>query len=632
MPQLLRAFGIKSFFTTKLSWSTVNRFPHTSFVWRGYDGSEVAAHVILLHDYNEAVNIKRLREDALHHQQAAVHPEFLVPTGYGDGGGGATEEMCERAARLKNLAGAPRTSWGSIEDFFERLNEASAELPVVSGELALELHRGVFTTHGRLKSAFRGLERALQIQEAAHVARGLGAIDAAVWRRLIVAQFHDYVPGSSIWEVYAEGIPELERLSAQAIDSAAKALGDSGEGGWFNPLPFSRRWIHDGNLYQLPPLSGAPSGELGVLPAVAPEATDTRLASDRVVAQFDESGGIASLVIDGEPVALVNGGHGLCAFPDRPAMFEAWEIDRHALVAGTAAKVEGKPASRIQGLVATLSFAYALGRSRVVANYSVTAGEPVLRIDYAIDWQEPEMLLKAIFRTRYLGRDVRFGAPFGSVLRSQLPGYAREEAAWEVPASRWMVVMDDAQHDGLGIVTEAKYGFSVRDGVVGVSLLRSALITEADLHPEIRDTPNRPRHSDIGRQHVRLALGRHSATRPVEEHPAALADALFTPCVGYGGAARSSGLREIVGAPSLVPAWAEPVDANTWILRLHEVDGRSGNARVLLHAGWRARRAAEDHSANTEAEADWTGGEFAVGFGPYQIVSMLISRRISSVP
>ncbi|MDR2675524.1 MAG: hypothetical protein LBC18_11875, partial [Opitutaceae bacterium] len=307
MPQLLRGTGVEGFFTSKLSWSTVNRFPHTSFRWRGADGSEVAAHVVLLHDYNEAVDIRRLREDALHHQQAAVHPEFLVPTGYGDGGGGPTEEMLERARRVRDLAGAPRAGWGGIEAFFDRLLAVREELPAVTGELLLELHRGVFTTHGRLKAAFRALERALQIQEAAHAAAGAGPVDGRAWRRLVFSQFHDHITGSSIWEVYARAVPELEGLAAEALRGAAAVLGgaaeealvypenkygddgDGGDGGgapgWFNPLAVTRLWTDGGRCYELPPLSGAPVGRLKRVAADAPRAGAGFLENERVRAE-----------------------------------------------------------------------------------------------------------------------------------------------------------------------------------------------------------------------------------------------------------------------------------------------------------------------------------------------------------
>ena len=109
-----------------------------------------------------------------------MHNEFLVPTGFGDGGGGVTPEILERARRVKDLCGMPRCEWGRIEDFFERAEELRAELPAWQGELYLEYHRGVQTTHGDFKAAFRGSERALQLLEAAHAVHS-----AARWRGVV---------------------------------------------------------------------------------------------------------------------------------------------------------------------------------------------------------------------------------------------------------------------------------------------------------------------------------------------------------------------------------------------------------------------------------------------------------------
>ncbi|HEY9247742.1 MAG TPA: glycoside hydrolase family 38 C-terminal domain-containing protein, partial [Rariglobus sp.] len=507
MPQLLTGVGVKGFFTSKLSWSTVNRFPHSSFRWQGPDGAEVSAHVVLIHDYNENVDVKRLREDVLHHQQSAVHPEFLQPTGYGDGGGGPTEEMLERARRVSNLAGLPRVEWGNIEPFFDRLARVKAELPVVTGELMLELHRGVFTTHGSLKAAFRGLERALQVLEAAHVVRGLGPIDRHYWKRASFSHFHDYIPGSSIWEVYAEAIPELRTLAAKALAEAGRVLGEGKNRGWFNPLPLPRTWIDGGVCYQLAPLSGGPVPVLAIKNAGAPRATATTLESERVSAVFNAGGSLTGLSVDGKEVAVT--GHRLCAYPDQPASFDAWDVDRANMVSGHDARPAGKPVVTHDGLVASVAFDYEIARkSRVTVIYSLRAGENALRVRYEIDWHDPLHWLKGIFSSEYRGRKARYGAPFGSVLRGQWPGYPREEAQWEVPGSRWMAVSDDAQSEGLAIISEAKYGFTTRDGTVGVSLLRSALVTEATDHPKIRPTPDRPVHSDLGRHTIDLALTR----------------------------------------------------------------------------------------------------------------------------
>ncbi len=95
-----------------------------------------------------------------------------MPNGYGDGGGGPSEEMCERARRLNALRGLPALHWDQPEAFFDRLAVKRAQLPALDGEIYLEYHRGTFTTQSHVKSHFRALERALQAHEAALVATG----------------------------------------------------------------------------------------------------------------------------------------------------------------------------------------------------------------------------------------------------------------------------------------------------------------------------------------------------------------------------------------------------------------------------------------------------------------------------
>lgn len=624
IPQLLRGLGVTGFYTTKLSWSSVTRFPHTSFRWRGLDGSEVVSHVSLLHDYNENVCVRKLREDVLGHQQAAVHPEVLVPTGYGDGGGGPTETMCERARRVADLAGAPPTQWGGIEDFFDRLQAVAPDLPVMAGELAVEIHRGVFTTHGRLKAAFRGLERALQMREAVQVAHQAGPVPVETWHRLIFAQFHDYIPGSSIWEVYAEAIPELENLARESLDAGRAVLaGGKPAKAWFNPLPVARSWLADGRLLEIGPLQSAPVSAAKPPPAIKAEGLVLR--SDRVEAEFFPDGGLWRLVIDGHEVRLEGAGHALWSYPDRPAISPAWDVDRGTLANGEAARCTGEAVRETGPGSAALSFSFAIpaGNSGHV-RYELRAGEPVLRVRYELDWRDPDTLLKAVVTTAYKGTHARFACPFGSVLRCQVPGYPREEAQWEVPASRWMVLADDAQSEGLAVITEAKYGFTVRDGAVGVSLVRSALVTEADLHPAIRELPDRPRHSDLGHHEIELALGRYAVVLPSGEHPAVLADTLFTPCLPCREAALGAGLGAINTTPSVAAAWAKPLAHDRWVLRLQETDGRHGSATLTLTEGWRA--AVVPLSEAEPAGITWEAGSLSVSLSPYAVVSVMLRK------
>lgn len=632
LPQLMRLAGVDWFFTTKLTWNAINRFPHSSFVWRGTDGSEVVAHVTQNAGYNNRLDPGELAANAAGHVQAPVHAEFLHPTGYGDGGGGPTEEMCERVHRLGSLTGLPALRWDQPEAFFSRLARRRHRLPVHEGECYLEYHRGTYTTHGGLKAAFRGLERALQVREAAAAATGAAPDLTAVWRRLVFAQFHDYIPGSSVAEVYAEGVPELLRLARQQFRAATAALARP-RGDWhvFNPLaqPW-RGWVPDRRgrpqWLELPPLGSAPLVATAQPPAQV-QVKGRVLDNGRVRVEIGPDGWLRRLTVDGQPLALTGPGALAVLYPDRPANYESWDIDRQSLDLGQPVRTRPSIRAIKNPAGAEIVVTRALGRaSHLTLRYILHAGEAVLRLEAGVDWHEQHTLLKLHFPTAYRGAQARFGAPFGSIQRGQIPGTPAVDAQWEVPGSRWAAVTDARECHGLALITEAKYGFAARRGELTVSLLRSARITGCDDH-RYAAPPGLARHqpaspfSDQGRHVIRLAVGRFAAGGTTERHPAALADSLYTPPLVYRGKPCSAGLQEITGAPTLVPAWAMPHREGGWVLRLHEVAGARGTAGLHLAAGWQARRCALDGTVRPATPADTN-----IAYGPYEIVSLRLQR------
>jgi alpha-mannosidase len=638
LPQMMKECGVNFFFTTKLTWSKINRFPHSSFRWRGIDGSEVLVHVTQEDSYNGAADPGELRRGAEAYVQADVHDEFLCPTGYGDGGGGVTPEMCERARRYRDLAGVPKTAWGRVDSFFDRLEQKRPMLPVFDGELYLEYHRGVYTSHGGLKEAFRKAERALQTWEAVRCATGGGDVDGQSWKRLVFAQFHDYIPGSSICEVYQEALPELCAIRHRALEAARLEAGAEQTGGkpavknWFNPLPLKRVAVVGSgthrHLLTLPPL-GSATEDCAVAAERAPTATVRKLTSGRVGAGFDAKGRVRHLTIDGRRLAITSPLCQLALYADHPHAFDSWEIDRQSM--GMARMVDGPVGAVVgpaDGVSASVAFSGALGAaSRYTVRYRVDATHPVLLVIWEIDWHEKDVLLKALMPTSYAGRLVRYGAPFGSVLRSQNAGTLQEEALWEVPGSRWAVVSDDGESGGLAVTTEAKYGFSCRHGLLGVTLLRGAKVTGTAPHlahvvpPTLRRDTHLPTRTDQGRHVIRMSLSLHHAGTVREELAPALAESLYgelVPCGPRQIAAVFPGLR---GGESLVPCWAKPSGRGQWILRLHETMGRRGESEILLRPGWEALEVRLDGRAE-----DSLTPVHKVHFGPYQIKSLLIRK------
>jgi alpha-mannosidase len=452
----------------------------------------------------------------------------------------------------------------------------------------------------------------------------------------VFAQFHDYLPGSSVADVYVEGIPELRRLAAAEIAAARAALsrGRNREEQFFNPVPL--RW--EGVVrtargraawVALPPLGSAAPAESP--PACPPKVTIAarRIGNGIVAAEIGADGYLAALRIAGHDVRLQGPAAVPVLYPDLVANYDAWDVDRHSLDLGQRVDTAVTFGAECDptGLTAAIVARRRLGRaSELVVRYVLHAGESVLRIEAEVDWREEQTWLKLHFPTAYRGSMARFGAPFGSVLRRQQSGPLATEAQWEVPGSRWATVAADGEREGLMLLSEAKYGFSARDGDLTVSLLRSARITGTDDHryaapPQLSRLVLPTPFSDRGQHRIRLAVGSYDLGAPREEQPAALAETLFTSPVAFRGAPLSAGLRGLVGGESLIPSWAVPVSATEWRLRLHEVAGQHGVACLELERGWSARPCTLD---GRPIPGSTPTNE--ISFRPYEILTVQLIR------
>jgi alpha-mannosidase len=649
LPQLFQLGGIKYFYTTKMTWSAITKFNHNAFVWKGSDGESEVLTYLHPAGYGGHVELSECVEAARSYRQADVHDEILFPMGYGDGGGGTTEEHVERSRRLADLAHAPRTSWSTAEAFFQRLDKVRDELPAYQGELYLEYHRGTYTTQGAYKAAYRGCERSLQTLEAVRAALSGKAPGQDAWLRLLFSQFHDALPGSSIALVYEQLEPELKALEKSQLagsrqELAARAGQGQGAVSIFNPLPVTRPLVVElpaadftGPSAQvgkaLVPLQKSGSAVLAALPAVGalesvsivPSATacetpdadpmaasPSQLTNGIVCAKFDAQGMLNALTVDGEELHLA-GPARFTLHEDHPANFEEWDIDQSANwlevdpgVILSLQVVENGPA---RVAVAAES---KLGKdSKLRITYSLNAGERVLHIAASIEWREKRRLLRYLVPTEYRGRFARFGCGFGSALRPQLAGDQTDEAMWEVPGNRWAAALDDLGN-GLALVTEAKYGFRCKEGNLSVSLLRSAVGHGT---------------GDQGEHEVAWALGAFAARNQVGALcTAAEADALFTPPVVCEGALDLPAAFSFETLGSLVPSWVAPAESGKGVLlRLHEVSGGRGTA-VLRLANRPNKACLVDLFENTLAELPLSAdGTVQIAYKPYSVLGVLVA-------
>ena len=247
----------------------------------------------------------------------------------------------------------------------------------------------------------------------------------------------------------------------------------------------------------------------------------------------------------------------------------------------------------------------------MTVEYVLEAGSRHLQVVAEIDWKEEHRLLKYHVRTGHLGRWARFGTPFGSIQRPQLPGVQSDEAMWEVPGSRWAAVTDE---DGTGVamLTEAKYGFSCREGDLGLSLLRS---------------PRNPDpKADIGSHRMRFAIGEHRAvSEPYAPSTAVAADALYTPTLVVAGGALNRPPFHLEDLGTLAPSWVLPsATGEGYVIRLHETNGSAG-AAVLHLAERRSVTRVDFLERKFPAAVEKTGTHTVrVPYKPYEIVSLLV--------
>jgi len=358
-PQLARLAGMDWFLTQKISWNQTNKFPHHTFWWEGIDGTRIFTHFPSADTYNGTLAGAELAHAVRNYAEKGIGTRSLLPFGHGDGGGGPTREMLERARRLRDLEGSPRVVIEGPDAFFRAAREEYPNAPVWSGELYLELHRATYTSQARTKAGNRRSEHLLREAE-------LWAATAAVhtgypypyeqldklWKTVLLHQFHDILPGSSIAWVHREAEATYALVKAELeeiIKGATGALGGSGT--VFNAGPRSRAEVialaadvalpsgpaqplSDGTVAVFAQVPGGGSAELDAPPAQLPPVTVHRHVLDNglVRVTLDDAGLLTSvrdLVAGREVLGPGARGNLLRLHADLPNHWDAWDIDWH---------------------------------------------------------------------------------------------------------------------------------------------------------------------------------------------------------------------------------------------------------------------------------------------------------------
>ena len=531
LPQIMKQCGIQYFMTTKLAWNQFNKMPYDTFRWRGIDGTEILTHLITTLGVGQPVKNffttynGMLHPDALiggwqRYQQKEINNDILVSYGYGDGGGGPTRAMLENSDRMeKGVTGLPRVRQAFARTYFDELNarvQGSNRLPVWEGELYFEYHRGTYTSMARNKRSNRKAElHMMDLELLSVLAQDRLPYPAqemdGMWKTILLNQFHDILPGSSIHEVYEVTKREYEalerqisvlrgeRLAALAAPSDAVTVFNtkgfaSDEAVCLGQLDAAALVDADGARY---PVQQTAEGAVAFLPALPakgwraysvsnqPEpcaapfalADDHHLETPYYTVELDENG-LLSRLYDKENRREVlrpgQRGNLMRMYEDKPIYYDNWDIDIYYTEKyWDVTELTSLRWADVGAVSATLELERCVSSSLIRQRIRFYANSRRIDFETYVDWHEHQHLLKVHFPVDVHTDEATFEIQFGNLKRKVHTNTSWDVARFESCGQKWMDLSEG--HYGVSLLNDCKYGHSVKDGCIGLTLIKSGI-------------------------------------------------------------------------------------------------------------------------------------------------------------
>lgn len=487
LPQIMKKSGIEVFATYKLLWNERNEFPYHAFIWKGIDGTEIPVHLMM--SYKSSMTAKSLYKQWKRYKNKYEVPFLLYAYGYGDGGGGITWEMVEMMKHMNKVPHIPKIVKGYEDEYIAELKSCIDKTPTWEGELYVEVHRGTYTTNLKMKKYMADAESVLRSAEIwSTIAEMLGLSRypkeklEKLWKRVLLHQFHDVLPGSSIKEVYDEAIEDLKKVIREAEEIIHSVLERIAENALvFNDLPWERREVVEVNgKYYL--LEAPPLGWKAFEPIEVKEGIKVKAKGDKIVleneylrAVINKDGELISLYDkENKREALRSTSNILMAHIDTPGMWDAWDINEDFLIQGEKLKTLGEARVVYQSpLIAVIKVVKGYGSSRVTQFIKLRKESKLLEFETEVDWKDKEILLKAWFNFNTHNWSSFYDIPYGVIERPAVRNTPWEQAKFEVPALRWADVCDGDY--GVAIICTSRHGYTNWDSKIGLSLLKSPI-------------------------------------------------------------------------------------------------------------------------------------------------------------
>ncbi|MBQ9130756.1 MAG: alpha-mannosidase [Clostridia bacterium] len=515
IPQIMQESEVKYFYTTKMGWNDLNEFPFTTFRWKGIDGSTVLTHLNNIDTIPDVKDTKR-QIDTIKNKE---HFEGRLHSfGHGDGGGGPTPAMLEKARRIMDLPGVAKSRYTTISSFMKEIEQVGDKLPVFSGELYLELHRGTLTQMHEIKRSNRKAEIALHDMDHFNVLAGKDKNERtdALYKTLMTNQFHDILPGTCYTGVTQDAVAQNYDVVKEAGEISrdyAKTLLSSNQGiTLFNTTSFDREdvvLLEDRGLYpagktvqRYTDVTGKRVAAVGgiAIPAMGqislPLTSEPQVSEDRpftvkngvletpfAKVSFNEQGGIVSFVDKRSGRELKKEGgaplNTLYVAEDVPETYDNWDIDIE-----TMGKLRAEDRLLSMDVVSNgalqyvLRLRYAIGKaSTLTQDLIFYADTPRVDFHTVVDWKEKHTLLKVGFDLDINSPTVKNEIQFGHMDRPITRNNSYEAAKFEVCNHKWSDLSES--RFGVALLNDCKYGISAYEGNLCLTLHRGGT------HPDV---------------------------------------------------------------------------------------------------------------------------------------------------
>lgn len=516
LPQILKGCGMKYLVTQKIFWSYDGReqFPYHYFNWEGMDGSKIVSFLPTSYTYRtnpaELVNTWRSRR-----QERDINA-FLLPFGYGDGGGGPCRDHIEYALREKDLEDTPKVKIAGPKEFFEDMKKNGDPKNTYVGELYFSAHRGTYTTQALTKKNNRKSEIMMRELEMWSVVANINNYNypkddiESLWKIILLHQFHDILPGSCIKKVYEEAAQVYAELfvdSDKLIKKAQYAIAEKRdkEISVFNSLGFGYEALVelpndfkngavlsngeyisvDSNNGKVKALINLPScGAVSLKPAhkrqelengvtVRVEGSLFVMENLFVKAVINHCGQVVSFILKESGRELAAGTlNEFHIYKDIPRIFDAWDIDSNYREQELAGAFSGEVVIEAQGIEGILCVRGQINNSKFVQKICLSKNSKRLVFDTEIDWNELHKLLKVSFPVAVYAENVINEIQFGYVERPVHRSRDYDKDRFEVCNHKYSAICDE--YHGAAVLNDCKYGMSANGNTLELTLLRAA--------------------------------------------------------------------------------------------------------------------------------------------------------------